>query len=55
VPKKPGLGVEIDMQAIEKAHQLYKEKALGARDDAIAMQFLIPNWKFNHKQPCLVR
>jgi len=55
VPKKPGLGVEIDMQAIEKAHQLYKEKALGARDDAIAMQFLIPNWKFNHKQPCLIR
>jgi glucarate dehydratase len=55
VPKKPGLGVEIDMEAISKAHQLYKEKALGARDDAIAMQFLIPNWKFNNKQPCLVR
>ena len=55
VPKKPGLGIEIDMEAIGKAHQLYKEKALGARDDAIAMQFLIPNWKFNNKQPCLVR
>lgn len=55
VPKKPGLGVEIDMDEMNKAHQLYKEKALGARDDAIAMQFLIPNWKFNHKQPCLVR
>jgi len=55
VPKKPGLGVEIDMSAIKKAHQLYKEKALGARDDGIAMQFLIPNWKFNNKQPCLVR
>jgi glucarate dehydratase len=55
VPKKPGLGLEIDFEQIEKAHQLYKEKALGARDDAIAMQFLIPNWKFNNKQPCLVR
>ena len=55
VPKKPGLGLEIDIEQIEKAHQLYKEKALGARDDAIAMQFLIPNWKFNNKQPCLVR
>lgn len=55
VPKKPGLGVEIDMDEMNKAHQLYKEKALGARDDAIAMQFLIPNWKFNNKQPCLVR
>jgi glucarate dehydratase len=55
VLKKPGLGLEIDMEEINKAHQLYKEKALGARDDAIAMQFLIPNWKFNNKQPCLVR
>ena len=55
VPKKPGLGVELDMQAVEKAHRLYKEKALGARDDGIAMQFLIPNWKFNNKMPCMVR
>ncbi len=55
VPKKPGLGVEIDMEQVEKAHHLYKEKALGARDDGIAMQYLIPNWKFNNKQPCLVR
>jgi glucarate dehydratase len=55
VPKKPGLGLELDFEQIEKAHQLYKEKALGARDDAIAMQFLISNWKFNNKQPCLVR
>ena len=55
VPKKPGLGVEIDMVELEKAHQLYKTKALGARDDAIAMQYLIPGWKFNNKMPCMVR
>jgi len=55
VPNKPGLGVEIDMDEVEKAHRLYKEKALGSRDDAIAMQYLIPNWKFNHKMPCMVR
>lgn len=55
VPNKPGLGIEIDMVEIEKAHQLYNEKGLGARDDAIAMQYLIPGWKFDHKQPCLVR
>lgn len=55
VPSKPGLGIEIDMVEIEKAHQLYNEKGLGARDDAIAMQYLIPGWKFDHKQPCLVR
>ena len=55
VPKKPGLGVELDMDQVHKAHELYKGMGLGARDDAAAMQFLIPNWTFNNKQPCLVR
>ena len=55
LPKKPGLGVELDMTEIEKAHQLYLQHGLGARDDAAAMQFLIPGWKFDAKRPCLVR
>ena len=55
VPKKPGLGVELDMVEVDKAHQLYRQHGLGARDDAMAMQYLIPNWKFNPKQPCMVR
>ena len=55
VPKKPGLGVELDMAEVEKAHRLYMEHGLGARDDAIAMQFLIPNWSFNPKRPALDR
>ncbi|MCI2256829.1 glucarate dehydratase [Domibacillus sp. PGB-M46] len=55
VPTKPGLGVEIDMEQLEKAHQLYKEKGLGARDDALAMQYLIPGWMFDPKRPCFVR
>lgn len=55
VPKKPGLGVEIDMDAVAQAHELYKGMGLGARDDAAAMQFLIPNWHFDNKRPCLVR
>ncbi len=55
VPKKPGLGVELDMDQVMKAHELYKNMGLGARDDAMAMQFLIPNWKFDNKKPCLVR
>jgi len=55
VPKKPGLGIEIDMQEIEAAHQLYRSMGLGARDDAVAMQYLIPGWKFHNKMPCLVR
>jgi len=55
VPDKPGLGIEIDMSQIEKANKLYMEKGLGARDDAVAMQYLIPGWKFDNKRPCLVR
>ncbi|MRW92876.1 glucarate dehydratase [Duganella sp. FT80W] len=55
VPTKGGLGVELDMDAVERAHELYKNMGLGARDDAMAMQFLIPGWKFNNKMPCMVR
>jgi len=55
VPKKPGLGVELDMAEVAKAHELYKRHGLGARDDAAAMQYLIPNWRFDPKRPCLVR
>ena len=55
VPKKPGLGIELDMAEVEKAHALYQQHGLGARDDAIAMQYLIPGWKFDPKNPCLVR
>ncbi|NML15927.1 glucarate dehydratase [Azohydromonas caseinilytica] len=55
VPKKPGLGVELDMDAVMKANALYQQHGLGARDDAIAMQYLIPGWTFDNKRPCLVR
>ncbi len=55
VPKTPGLGVELDMAEVEKAHQLYLQHGLGARNDAMAMQYLIPGWAFNPKSPCLVR
>jgi glucarate dehydratase len=53
--EKAGLGLEIDMVQVELAHQAYKNMGLGARDDAVAMQYLIPGWSFNHKLPCLVR
>jgi glucarate dehydratase len=55
VPKKPGLGIELDMAEVAKAHELYKQHGLGARDDAAAMQALIPNWTFDPKRPCMVR
>jgi len=55
VPDRPGLGIEIDREKIAAAHALYKQHGLGARDDALAMQFLIPGWSFEDKRPCLVR
>jgi glucarate dehydratase len=55
VPSVPGLGVTLDMDEVDKAHRLYLQHGLGARDDAIAMQYLVPGWAFDPKRPCLVR
>ncbi|HEY1649196.1 MAG TPA: enolase C-terminal domain-like protein [Terracidiphilus sp.] len=55
VPQRAGLGIDLDMDAIARAHELYKMKGLGARDDTIAMQSLIPGWQFDPKRPSLVR
>ncbi len=55
VPAAPGLGVELDMDEVTQANLLYQQHGLGARDDAAAMQYLIPGWTFNPKRPALVR
>ncbi len=55
VPDKPGLGVEIDMGKVMEAHEAYNKLPAGARNDAAAMQYLIPGWAFDPKRPCLVR
>ncbi|MBM7415975.1 glucarate dehydratase [Rhodococcus sp. PvP016] len=55
VPDAPGLGVTLDMERVEAAHELYQREGLGARDDAIGMQYLVPNWTFDSKRPCLQR
>ena len=55
VPTQPGLGVKLNMKAVEAAHQLYLQHGLGARNDAMAMQYLIPSWTFNPKMPALDR
>jgi glucarate dehydratase len=55
IPELPGLGIEPDMEQIEQAHQLYRRVGLVARDDAAAMQFLLPGWTFDPKRPCFVR
>ncbi|MBE6004513.1 MAG: glucarate dehydratase [Lachnospiraceae bacterium] len=55
IDKTVGLGVEADRDQIMKANKLYIDNCLGARDDAIGMQYLIPGWKFDNKRPCMVR
>lgn len=50
-----GLGLELDREKLDAAHQLYLKEGLGARNDAIAMQYLIPGWTFDNKKPALVR
>ena len=55
VPTRPGMGVTINMEKVEAANALYNKLPSHDRDDAMAMQRLIPNWKFDSKKPCLVR
>jgi glucarate dehydratase len=55
VPDRPGLGVDLDMSRVDAAHRLYEAIGVGARDDAVAMQCLLPGWTFDPKRPCLVR
>lgn len=55
VPQEPGLGIQIDLEKIEEANRLYKQMKLGARNDAIQMQYLMNGWTFDPKKPCLIR
>lgn len=55
LPKKSGLGVTLNMEAVQRAHRLYNSLPSHDRDDARSMQYLIPDWKFDCKKPALVR
>lgn len=55
VPESPGLGIELDMEAIDRAHALHRSLGQCTRDDSVGMQFLVPEWRFDPKKPCLVR
>ena len=54
LPKKPGLGIEIDEDRLAAANDLYNKVGLGARDDAVAMRYLIPNWKYDPKRASML-
>ncbi|WP_111495598.1 MULTISPECIES: enolase C-terminal domain-like protein [Marinobacter] len=55
IPDRPGLGIDLDREKLEQGHALFKSLSLGQRDDAMAMQYLIPGWTFDPKRPALVR
>ncbi len=55
VPTTPGLGVELDEEKLMEAHRLYQSLDVTQRNDAMAMQYLIPGWEFDPKRPALVR
>ncbi|MFG1926090.1 enolase C-terminal domain-like protein [Cryptosporangium sp. NPDC048952] len=55
VPTAPGLGVELDRERLAAAHELYLSHGLGGRDDAAAMQHVIPGWAFDPKRPAMTR
>ena len=55
VPEGPGLGVHLNMEKVTAANALYRRLPSHDRNDAAAMQYLIPGWTYDHKKPCLVR
>ena len=55
VSNAPGLGIEVNMDKVMKANELYNKLPYWDRNDALSMQYLIPNWKFDSKKPCMVR
>ena len=55
VPDRPGLGIEIDMDRVRAANELYKQIGTSARDDGMAMQYLVPGWTYDPKRPSLGR
>ncbi|WP_333975267.1 enolase C-terminal domain-like protein [Burkholderia cepacia] len=55
VPERPGLGIELDMAQVEAAHALYEAVGGTARDDAVAMRYLVPGWTYDPKRPSFGR
>ncbi|KLP83939.1 glucarate dehydratase [Pantoea sp. ICBG 985] len=55
LPEGPGLGISLDMKRVEEAHELYNALPDKNRNDALGMQFLIENWRFDAKRPALIR
>lgn len=46
VPRGPGLGIELDREALARLHANYNACGLTCRDDALEMQKIHPGWTF---------
>lgn len=46
VPQGPGLGVELDREALAQLHQNYLQCGLTKRDDLVEMRKVVPDWEF---------
>ncbi len=46
VPDGPGLGVELDRDALARLHQNYLKCGLTKRDDLVEMRKKVPDWEF---------
>jgi len=45
VPAGPGLGVELDRDALARLHEQYRRAGLGLRDDVTEIRRTIPDWR----------
>lgn len=46
VPRLPGLGVELDREALGRLHKAYIDCKLTARNDEVEMRKIQPSWRF---------
>ncbi|MCD7905741.1 MAG: hypothetical protein LUG24_09340 [Clostridiales bacterium] len=49
------MGITIDMDKVMEANAPYNKLPSHDRNDAAAMQYLIPNWVYDCNKPALVR
>ncbi|MFN4257801.1 MAG: enolase C-terminal domain-like protein [Gemmataceae bacterium] len=47
VPTAPGLGVELDLDQLARAHETYRKCGMRERDDAATMRMVEPGWERN--------
>ena len=45
VPQRPGVGVELDLDRLARAHETYRRCGMRDRDDANTMRLVEPGWQ----------